>query len=210
MRASALGCLLAKAWLTPDDVAATLAGDDARLVRLGLELAENFADKLTPELQSAIERGGRSRLGISRRPAMGVDRSRSQKILQPSVGSVIIAARSSDDPWVVKAFSLLHQPSRPWPSRSSCSIVGTPTRPLSPEGFAEVEQCVSKLWSVCSVQDREALAISRLQAMLDNDRQRIYQQSIAVAVQFSSRQSAARLPAMSAQRNTTQPRRSMS
>ena len=40
---------------------------------------------------------------------------------------------------------------------------------LSPERFVDVEQCVSKLWSVCDEQDRNALAISKLRAMLEKD-----------------------------------------
>ncbi|MCA9180339.1 MAG: c-type cytochrome, partial [Planctomycetales bacterium] len=166
VRASALGGLLAKAWLTPDDVVATLASDDARLARLGLELAEHFADKLTPELQNAIHDVAARDLGL----AVDLQWVLTATLLEnfdAELGLGQIAARSSDDPWVLKAFSLLRQPKQALAVTEQLLDRWNADRPLSPEGFAEVEQCVSKLWSVCSVQDREALATERLQAMLD-------------------------------------------
>ena len=167
VRASALGCLLAMAWLTPDDVAAMLAGDDARLVRLGIALAENFADKLTPELQSALEEVAARDLGS----AVDLQWVLTATLLEDFAserGLSQIAARSSDDLWVLKAFSLLRQPKQALAVLEQLLDRWNADRPLSPEGFAEVELCVSKLWSVCSVQDRDALAIDHLQAMLDN------------------------------------------
>lgn len=167
VRASGLGCLLAKTWLTPNDVAATLAGDDARLVRLGLELAENFADKLTPELQSAINDVAARDLGL----AVDLQWVLTATLLEHFAaenGLSQIAARSSDDRWILKAFSLLRQPKQALAVTQQLLDRWNADRPLSPAGFAEVERCVSKLWSVCSIEDRRALAIERLQAMLDN------------------------------------------
>ncbi|MEZ6151590.1 MAG: neutral/alkaline non-lysosomal ceramidase N-terminal domain-containing protein [Pirellulaceae bacterium] len=165
-RASALGCLLAKAWLTPDDVVATLASDDARLVRLGLTLAEHFAGKLTPELQNAINDVAARDLGL----AVDLQWVLTATLLEnfdAAHGLSQIAARSSDDPWILKAFSLLRQPKQALAVTEQLLDRWNADRPLSPEGFAEVEHCVSKLWGVCSVQDREVLATERLQAMLD-------------------------------------------
>ncbi len=167
VRASALGCLLAKTWLTPNDVVATLSGDDARLVRFGLELAENFAGQLTPQLQRSMEDVAARNLGLAV-DLQWVLTSTLLEQLAAESGLSQIAARSSDDAWVLKAFALLRQPKQALAVTQQLLDRWNADRPLSPEGFAEVEHCVSKLWSVCSARDREALAIKRLQAMLDN------------------------------------------
>ncbi len=167
VRASALGCLLAKQWLTADDVIHTLAADDARLVRLGLEQSENFANQLTPELQTALGEVVARDLG----PAIDLQWILTATLLEdlPSAAELgQIAARSSDDAWVLKALSLLRQPKQALAVTGQLLDRWSTDSSLSPESFVAVEQCVSKLWSVCDVQDRTALAISRLKAMLED------------------------------------------
>lgn len=167
IRASALGCLLAKHWLTADDVIRTLAADDPRLVRLGLEMSENFAGQLSPELQAALSDLVARDLG----PAVDLQWILSATLLEdlPSADELgQIAARSSDDAWVLKAFSLVRQPKQALAVTAQLLERWGTDQLLSPESFVDVEQCVSRLWSVCDQQDRTALAIGSLQAMLQD------------------------------------------
>lgn len=164
VRASALGCLQAKGWLSQDDAIQALKADDPRLVRLGLELSEQFSATNQSLAMALID-------VVSRDLGLAVDL---QWILTASMHPPLdsheslakIAARSSDDPWILKAFSLLHDQGQALAVTEQLLERWNAERSLSPQGFAEVEQCLGKLWSVCNDQQREALAINRLQAML--------------------------------------------
>ncbi len=167
VRASALGCLMAKQWLTADDVIETLAADDTRLIRLGLEMSERFAGQLTPQLQAALTNLVARNLG----PAIDLQWILTATLLEDlssadELGQ--IAARSSDDAWVLKALSLIRQPQQALAVTAELLERWGTDQLLSPESFVDVEQCVSRLWSVCDEKDRTALATGSLQAMLED------------------------------------------
>ncbi len=167
VRASAVGCLMAKQWLRADDVMQTLAAEDTRLVRLGLEMSERFAGQLTPDLQARLIDLVARDLG----PAIDLQWVLTATLLEdlPSADQLgQIAARSSDDAWVLKALSLIRQPQQALVVTDQLLQRWGSDQLLSPERFVDVEQCVAKLWSVCEEKERTALAIGSLQAMLED------------------------------------------
>ncbi len=164
VRASVLGCLLAKRWLSEQDVVHTLLDDDPRLVRLGLVLAEDFAAP-SAQLAQAIATVVPRNLGLAVDLQWVLTASLLTQ-LDSQAGLAQIAARASDDAWVLKAFSLLHDPRQALAVSEQLLERWNAERSLSPQAFAEVEQCLGKLWAVCSDEQRETLAVSRLQAML--------------------------------------------
>ncbi len=164
VRASALGCLLAKNWLKEQDVVHTLQTEDPRLVSLGLQLAENFTAP-SAELAQAISAIVPRNLGLDVDLQWVLTASLMTQ-LDSQTGLAQIAARASEDSWILKAFSLLHEQGQALAVTEQLLERWNAEHSLSPHGFAEVEQCLAKLWTVCSDEQRETLAVSRLQAML--------------------------------------------
>lgn len=166
VRATALGCLAAKGWLQPADVVVGLQAADPRLVRFALELAENFpepAAELTQALQNLLPR----QLGLPV-DLQWVLTSTRLNSFDARPGLIDIVGRADNDPWLLKALSLVHEEQQVLAviegliQRSNTSV------PLTPRAFGQVEQCMTKLWSRCAVAKREELAISQLRPLLQD------------------------------------------
>ncbi len=166
VRAAALGCLTAKGWLLPADVAVALRAEDPRLVRLALELSENISEP-TVELGQAL------RDVVSRKLGLPVDlqwvlTSTRQTSFDAREGLIEIVTRTDNDPWILSALSLVRDEGHALAVTEGLLLRTSGEGPLSPRDFAQVEQCLAKLWKRCNVADREALASSHLRPKLDD------------------------------------------
>ncbi len=166
VRATALGCLAAKGWLLPADVVVGLQSADARLVRWGLELSENFPEP-SAELTQALQNVASGQLGLQV-DLQWVLTSTRLTSFDARPGLVDIVARAAHDPWILKALSLVQDKRHALAVTESLIQRSNTNSPLTPRDFVQVEQCLTKLWSRCQVAEREQLAISQLRPLLQN------------------------------------------
>jgi putative membrane-bound dehydrogenase-like protein len=167
VRAAALGCLSGKGWLTATDVSdALLKSDDPGLLRWALELSENFPQG-TLDLQVALTQLVERHMG----PMVDLQwvlTSTRLPSFDARPGLMSIASRASNDLWILKALSLVREPNQALAVTQLLLSHYASTPALSPQTFAEVEQCLSKLWQRCDERQRAGLATTTLSPLLQS------------------------------------------
>ncbi len=169
VRASALGCLAAKSWLTRDDVRGALAASDPRLVRLAIELAERWetsGEELADALRSVVGRNLGAQVDLQ-----WVLTSTVLSDFDASDGLSRIAARSRGDAWIARALSLVKDDQQAFAIVQQMLTMWPDNQEMPPQTFADVESCLLNLWKKSPDAERTELALQRLAAMASDSNQ---------------------------------------
>lgn len=155
VRASALGCLAAKGWLTEADLLATSRDPDPRIVRLALEWTETRGT-LGEDLQHALERLPARNLGLTVDLQWILSSTRWGGV-GAAQGLHTIAKRSSNDPWILNALSLVQEPRRALAAAQGLLARESLESEVVPATFVQRTACLSSLWRRIPRDDRRRL-----------------------------------------------------
>ncbi len=172
-RASVLGCLTGKGWLTSEDILGALHDTDARIVRLAIEYSERLPT-LDARLQKTLDQVVDRELG----PAVDLQWiltatrltdlfSGDAKPFDSRFGLKKISARSLGDRWITRALSLIVDSSQAIVVVQEMFQMWGDQQAVPASQFAEVTQSAEKLWNRCEPSERDDFAIRKLNAMLD-------------------------------------------
>ncbi|QDV22956.1 PVC-type heme-binding CxxCH protein [Aureliella helgolandensis] len=161
VRASALGCLVAKDWLQTSDIALTLAADSPELLTLGLILSETI-----PSPDQAMERA--MNLLVERDLGPRVDlqwvlTSTQWTDFDAAPGVAMIAARSRGDRWISKALPLVTG------ERESLAVVSAILSGLDDVPWSDISQLadtlrdLEQLWARVPLETRQGMAVQRVE-----------------------------------------------
>jgi putative membrane-bound dehydrogenase-like protein len=155
VRVTALGTLAGLGQLTAETIGKVLQDGDARVVRYALELSEGRLSQ-SPELQKQVIAIVDRDLG----EAVDLQWLLATMPLPPTATRdqlEKVAARSIDNPWIIRALSLCNDPAQAF-ALASGMLDATGTTKSVPNGlFGDMQQCLTKLWAKLSAEDQAKL-----------------------------------------------------
>lgn len=149
VRVSALSSLAATGGLNTEDLIAALQDRDPQVVRVALELAEGQlagAEENTLKLRKQIV----ATVEKDRGPQVDLQWLLTTLSFPPTETEeklATVAARSLENSWMIRSLSLCQDPAQ---AKQLCNgLLSAANRPsgLSNSVFADIQQCVSRLWS---------------------------------------------------------------
>ncbi len=166
VRVSALSCLNSIHQLSVADLVAALQDRDPRVVRVALELSEAYSggsDKSATELRQQIVATVEKDHG----PQVDLQWLLSTLSFAPTETEeklATVAARSIENSWIIRSLSLCQDPSQ---ARQLCAgLLVASNRPsgLPNSVFADIQQCISRLWSRIGPEAQSRLLNDHFQA----------------------------------------------
>ncbi len=155
VRATALGTLAGRKLLTPVLLGQSLQDRDHRVVRLALELSEPLLAK-APELQQQV-------IAVAAQPrSQAVDlqwllTTMSLKSADKSAQLQNLAARSLDNTWIVRGLSLCNDADQAAALARGLVLAIDQAPALPTASFAEMQQCITRLWTKMGQGDQSQL-----------------------------------------------------
>ncbi|MEZ6138328.1 MAG: neutral/alkaline non-lysosomal ceramidase N-terminal domain-containing protein [Pirellulaceae bacterium] len=168
VRVSALGCLLAKGWLTEHDLIRAFEDVDPRVVRSALEFGETAPGKFGDAFATAFAQVPNRKLGLAVDLQWILTSTRLHN-LEHGAGLQQIASRSRTDTPVNQALSLIQAEQQALAIASGMLARWRPGEPVSADEFSITQQTLSRLWKRLPARDREALATTRFKAVVASD-----------------------------------------
>lgn len=170
VRVAALSCLTSIGKLKAADIALALKDRDPRVVRVALELSEsllNGTDSDTVSLRKQIV----ASVDEDRGPQVDLQWLLTSLALPPKETEgklATVAGRSIDNTWIIRSLSLCQDPSQ---AKQLCA--GLLTAANRPDGlpnsvFADVQQCVSRLWGRLDPPAQEGLLKGHFNSLATN------------------------------------------